>query len=80
MERLFQIKLNLSPELRRVGMVFQEHALFPHLNVEKNIAVGLRKTNYEKKNRLIRVLLKGWGWARNIINTPTSYQEDRRKE
>ena len=47
----------LSPELRRVGMVFQEHALFPHLNVEKNIAVGLRKTNYEKKNRIIENII-----------------------
>ena len=51
----------LSPELRRVGMVFQEHALFPHLNVEKNIAVGLRKTNYEKKNRLIESFVKRMG-------------------
>ena len=42
-------------------MVFQEHALFPHLNVEKNIAVGLRKTNYEKKNRLIESFVKRMG-------------------
>ena len=29
------------PEKRRVGMVFQEGALFPHLTVEQNIAYGL---------------------------------------
>lgn len=51
----------IAPELRRVGMVFQEHALFPHLNVEKNIAVGLRKTTYEKKSRLIESFVTRMG-------------------
>ena len=40
---------SLSPESRRVGMVFQEHALFPHLSVEKNIAVGIRKKETSKR-------------------------------
>ena len=31
----------LPPENRNVGMVFQDYALFPHLNVEKNISFGL---------------------------------------
>ena len=31
----------VPPEKRRVGMVFQEGALFPHLNVERNISFGL---------------------------------------
>ena len=34
---------NTAPERRRVGMVFQEGALFPHLSVEQNIAYGLPK-------------------------------------
>lgn len=34
----------LAAEKRQVGMVFQEHALFPHLNVMKNIEYGLSKS------------------------------------
>jgi molybdate transport system ATP-binding protein len=32
--------LNLAPEARRVGMLFQEYALFPHLSVEENVRYG----------------------------------------
>jgi iron(III) transport system ATP-binding protein len=33
----------LPPEKRRIGMVFQDYALFPHLSVAENIAFGIRK-------------------------------------
>ncbi|HEU4514100.1 MAG TPA: ABC transporter ATP-binding protein [Nocardioidaceae bacterium] len=32
-----------EPEHRRVGLVFQDHALFPHLTVAQNVAFGLNK-------------------------------------
>ena len=33
---------HLPPERRPAGLVFQEHALFPHLTVANNIGFGLR--------------------------------------
>ena len=39
----------LPPEKRNTGMVFQDYALFPHLNIAKNIAFGLNKRRLNKK-------------------------------
>lgn len=33
---------NLSPESRKVAMVYQDYMLFPHLNVKENIIFGLK--------------------------------------
>jgi molybdate transport system ATP-binding protein len=35
--------INLKPQTRRVGFVFQNYALFPHLNIRDNIAYGIRQ-------------------------------------
>jgi iron(III) transport system ATP-binding protein len=34
----------VPPEGRRVGMVFQDYALFPHLSVARNVAFGSART------------------------------------
>jgi len=47
----------LAPEKRRIGMVFQDIALFPHLTVDGNIAFGLRDLpRSEQKVRVARLL------------------------
>ena len=43
----------LPPEKRRIGLVFQDHALFPHRRVEQNIAFGL--THLDRAARVRRV-------------------------
>ena len=43
--------LMLPPELRSVGMVFQEGALFPHMTVIDNVAFGLRHSGAKERAR-----------------------------
>jgi iron(III) transport system ATP-binding protein len=48
---------SLPPERRSVGLVFQEHALFPHLDVGANVAFGLRGIpRAERAGRVAEVL------------------------
>jgi len=42
------------PERRRVGLVFQDHALFPHLNVTNNVAFGLDPSSGSRHRKLSR--------------------------
>ncbi len=46
----------VKPEKRRVAMVFQEGALFPHLTVEGNVAYGLSGDAADKRRRVAEVL------------------------
>ena len=48
--------LHLPPERRRVGMVFQEYALFPHLSVAQNVAFGLNAYAGDRTKRVAAVL------------------------
>ena len=49
--------VRIAPEQRSVGMVFQDHALFPHLTVEANIGFGIRKLDRSVRRERIRELL-----------------------
>lgn len=40
-------QINLPPEDRGIGYVFQESRLFPHLNVQKNLCYGYRKPKHQ---------------------------------
>ena len=42
-------KINLSPQKRNVGFVFQDYALFPNMSVRKNLEFALKKKNEIKK-------------------------------
>jgi iron(III) transport system ATP-binding protein len=53
-----QVATRLPSEKRRVGMVFQNYALFPSMSVRENIAFGLtvRKTGKAEADRLVRAM------------------------
>jgi len=48
----------VPPEERKVGMVFQDYALFPHLTVKENIAFGLKKMEKATKEKIIKTMLE----------------------
>lgn len=48
----------LAPEKRRVGMVFQDFALYPHLTVAKNVAFGLRSLRRAERQARVDKLLR----------------------
>lgn len=56
---------NVPPERRDIGIVFQNYAIFPHMNVAENIAFGLklRKVPKEEIQRRVAGALKQVGLA-----------------
>lgn len=48
--------INIPPQKRHIGFVFQNYALFPHLNVYENICFGLSKKNYAMADELLEIM------------------------
>lgn len=48
----------VPPEKRGIGMVFQEHALFPHMSVAKNIMYGLKNLRKSEKLKKVKEMLE----------------------
>lgn len=55
--------LHKPPERRNVGMVFQDHSLFPHMNVGKNLEFGIRKKSRRERKDKVGQLLSMIGLA-----------------
>jgi len=73
---------NLPPERRGFGMVFQNYALFPHLNVFENVAFGLRARHKSKAEMDQRVasaleLVQLPGYANRRVDELSGGQQQR---
>jgi len=50
-------KVNLPPQKRKIGYMFQENALFPHMNIRQNIEFGLKGLNSSAKFERVNEML-----------------------
>jgi molybdate transport system ATP-binding protein len=53
-------EINVPPQVRRVGYVFQDLALFPHLNVEANIEYGISSLDGQERKRRSAAILESF--------------------
>ena len=72
----------MPPNLRPTNMVFQNYAIFPHINVKKNIEFGMRKEKLSKQdldNRVEEVLslVKLEGYEERFSNQLSGGQRQR---
>ena len=51
---IFDDKTSIDTHKRKIGLVFQDYTLFPHLTVYQNVAFGMRQKN--KKDRIQAIL------------------------
>ena len=62
--------LSVPPELRRIGMVFQDYALFPHLSVGRNVAFGIHQLPRAEQAARVAEVLKLVGLEGNEHRYP----------
>lgn len=62
--------LTTPPERRRIGMVFQDYALFPHLTVARNIAFGLHDMTEGERSARVSELLETVGLTPVVNHYP----------
>ena len=62
--------LNVPPEKREVGLLFQDFALFPHLTVAENVAFGLKGLGAEERDARVHEVLDQVGMLRYASKYP----------
>lgn len=77
-ETLFESaqRIDLPPQKRRMGYVFQDYALFPHLTVRQNIAFGLSGGLFNPRRRSRPALVEQWLERLNLGPVGNQYPRD----
>ena len=76
-------KIDLTPQQRRVGYLFQQYALFPNMTVEQNILCGIRAGSRSEKRALaaekIRIPRSSPADSSSASHSPASSAPSRRR-
>jgi iron(III) transport system ATP-binding protein len=67
----------VAPERRRVGLVFQDYALFPHLSVAENISFGLARRDRGARLREVLALVGLSGYEQRYPHELSGGQQQR---
>ena len=62
--------VHVAPESRRIGMVFQDYALFPHLSIADNVAFGLHLLDAGARRERVQAMLDLVGLAHTARRLP----------
>ena len=69
-ELVSDVGLHVAPQDRRIGMVFQDYALFPHLSVGANVAFGLQALPKARRQERVARMLELVGLAQSVEQYP----------
>ena len=66
-------RINLSPQVRKVGYLFQDYALFPHLTVAQNVAFGICPGLFNPRTGAIPEAAQKWLAAFELDGVARNY-------
>jgi molybdate transport system ATP-binding protein len=72
-------RVDLAPQARRVGYVFQGYALFPHLSVAENVGFGLRDRPRTERDTRVAAVLDRLGLAALAARRPAELSGGQRQ-
>jgi iron(III) transport system ATP-binding protein len=67
----------IPPEKRGIGMVFQDYALFPHLNVFENVGFGYKEKDKKKRVMEVLELVNLLGYEQRYVHELSGGQQQR---
>ena len=79
-QMVFNGRVNVLPEKRQVGLMFQDHVLFPHLTVRENILFGIEDwSRSDRERRLLELkgLLRIGGYLKRYPHELSGGQQQR---